>query len=217
MPSPRAFHRRSDVRRSPFAAFGQSMLEGIIATGIIVTAVSSALTLVQTSINAEKESEALLIAGNLAREGIEAVRSIRDSNWLSGAAWDNGLYNTTDYSGAAVFTPATGAWTLNFATNAVTENTARVYRYTTGSGSAVVGLFVQAAAQPGGTAVTAYRRLVTVDPLCDNDAGGYTIVTSGSTCGSAAKIGVRVTSKVRWSVGPRTRTLDMEERLLNWR
>ena len=193
------------------------MLEAIIASGIIVTAVASALTLVQTSINAEKESEALLTAGNVAREGIEAVRSIRDTNWLSGSTWDTGLYSGTDYSAIPVFTPATSSWALNFSTNAVTDATARIFRYSTGSGAAVVGLHVQAAAQPGSTVVTPYRRILTIDPLCDNGTGGYTIVTSGSTCGAATKIGVRVTSKVRWTLGPRTRTLDMEERMLNWR
>jgi hypothetical protein len=55
-----------------------------------------------------------------------------------------------------------------------------------------------------------------MDPLCDDGAGGYTIVTSGTPCGTA-KIGVRVTSKVRWSLKNKVKTLDMEERLLNWR
>jgi type II secretory pathway pseudopilin PulG len=195
------------------------MLEAVIATGIIVTAVSSALTLVSSSINAEKESEALLTAGNLAREGIEAVRSIRDSNWLAGRPFDDAMYVAAgnDYTGAPMFSAATNSWTIDFTPNAVTDARARVFRYTTGSGQAVVGLWVQAAAQPGGTVVTQYNRLLIMDPLCDNDAGGYTIVTSGTGCGSAKKIGVRVTSKVRWSLAGRVKTLDMEERLMDWR
>lgn len=194
------------------------MLEAIIATGIIVTAVSSSLTLVASTIKAEKESEASILAGNLAREGIEAVRSIRDSNWLAGQQFDTGLLSGTDYTGIAVFTPATNSWSVNYAAaNIVTATGARVYRYTTGSGNATVGLFVQAAAQPGGTIVSPFNRLIVTDPLCSNGAGGYTIVSSGSTCGINEKIGIRVTSKVRWSVAGRVHTLDVEERMFNWR
>lgn len=206
--------------RSPKLApqLGQSMLEAIIATGIIVTAVSSALTLVSSTIKAEKESEASIMAGNLAREGIEAVRAIRDSNWLAGQQFDNGLYSGTDYTGIAVFAPATNTWSINYAAaNVITANAARVYRYTTGSGNATVGLFVQAAAQPGGTVVSGFSRLIVTDLLCDNGAGGYSIVASGSTCGAAEKIGMRVTSKMRWAVAGRVHTLDVEERMFNWR
>lgn len=198
-------------------AKGQSMLEAVIATGIIVTAISSALTLVSSSINAEKESEMLLTAGNLAREGIEVVRMMRDSNWLAGASWDAGMTGATnDYSGIPVFSPAANGWSVNFTPNAVTDAAAEVYRYTTGSGNAVVALMVQAGTQPGSTAATQFSRVLFMDPLCDNGAGGYTIVTSGTAC-STTKIGVRVTSKVRWTIKNKVKTLDMEERLLNWR
>lgn len=198
-------------------ANGQSMLEAVIATGIIVTAVSSALTLVSSSINAEKESESLLTAGNLAREGVEVVRMMRDSNWLAGAAWDAGMTGTgNDYTGIPVFDPAANGWSVNFTPNAVTDATAKVYRYSTGSGNAIVGLMVQAVTQPANTVLTPYSRMVVMDPLCDDGAGGYTIVSSGTAC-STTKIGVRVTSKVRWTIKNKVKTLDMEERLLNWR
>jgi hypothetical protein len=194
------------------------MLEAIIATGIVVTAVSSSLTLVSSTIKAEKESEASIVAGNLAREGVEAVRAIRDSNWLSGQQFDNGLFSGTDYTGIAVFSPATNSWSINFAAaNVVTANGARVYRYTTGSGNAVVGLHVQAAAQPAGTIITQFRRLITADPMCDNGVGGYTVVTSGSTCGASEKIGVRVVVRLQWAVAGRTHNLVVEERMFNWR
>lgn len=193
------------------------MLEAVIATGIIVTAISSALTLVSSSINAEKESEYLLTAGNLAREGIEVARMMRDSNWLAGASWDAGMTGASnDYSGIPVFDAAANGWSVNFTPNTVADATAKVYRYSTGSGNAVVGLMVQGVTQPANTVGTPYSRLLIMDPLCDDGAGGYTIVTSGTPC-STTKIGVRVTSKVRWTIKNKVKTLDMEERLLNWR
>lgn len=194
------------------------MLEAIIATGIIVTAVSSALTLVSSSINAEKSSEALLGAGNLAREGIEAVRMVRDSNWLAGAQWNLGIAGQAgnDYTGMPVFDPSTNQWLINWVPNAVSTASPRVCRHTTG---AFIGLQVNttAAGCAVGTADTGYRRMITVDPLCDDGAGGYTIVSSGSDCGGDEKIGIRVTSTVLWQIADNVRTISMEERLFNWR
>lgn len=194
------------------------MLEAIIATGIIVTAISSALTLVSSSINAEKNSQALLGAGNLAREGIEAVRAIRDSNWLAGAQWDLGIAGGAgfDYTGIPVFAPASNSWSISWTPNAVSTTAPRVCRHTTG---AHIGLQVNttAAGCAAGTVDTGYRRLVIVDAICDNGPGNYTVVTSGTGCGSAEKVGIRVTSRVLWAVGTNVRTLNMEERLYNWR
>lgn len=193
------------------------MLEAIIASGIIATAVASALTLTTSSISAEKDSETLLVAGNFAREGIEAVRSLRDSNWLAGVAWDDGLHSGSDYSGIPVFAPAANTWSINFAPTAVTDATTRLYRYTTGSGNAVVGLFVQGTSQPPNTTGTLFNRIVILDALCDDGAGSYVIRTSGTDCGGQEKIGIRVTSRVRWATAGRTKNVDMEERMFNWR
>src|SRR5688572_114581 len=95
---------------------GQTLLEVIIALGIISTAVSAALTLTSSALNAGSQSHHQLVAGNLGREAIEAVRSIRDSNWLAGTAWDTGLQGLArDYGGSIVFSPATNAWSMNYA------------------------------------------------------------------------------------------------------
>lgn len=208
---------------------GQSMIEVIVASGIIMTAVSAALTLVSSSVNAEKNSAAQIAAGNLAREGVEAVRSIRDSNWLSGQAFDTGLVGTgRDYSGVPVFDPASGIWSFDFYPNNITNFMGRVYRYTTGTGNAVVGLMIQGEPRasgvtptgvvPTGAVVSPYRRIVELDPMCDNGAGGYTIATQWvSDCGTNKKIGMRVISTVQWNVGGTTRNLSVEERLFDWR
>ena len=63
-----------------------------VAIGIIVTGVVGALSMVSGSVSASKESQTRVVAVGLAREGIEAVRVIRDSNWLAsdvkGGPWD---------------------------------------------------------------------------------------------------------------------------------
>lgn len=193
------------------------MIEVIVASGIMVTAVAAALTLVQSSVNAEKESESLIIAGNLAREGLEVVRSIRDSNWLAGSAFDAGLDDVGgDHLAIPVFSAATGSWALNFTPTDVNNPTARIYSYTTSSGIFADGLMVQSLSQPADTSPSRWWRAVILDPICDTGSGP-TVLPAGSFCGVGTKVGIRVTSRVRWAKKGGQATVDMEERLMDWR
>jgi len=194
---------------------GQTLLEAIIAIGIIVTAVSSSLTLVQGAITAEGQSEASIVAGNLAREGVEVVRALRDGNWLADVAWDAGLEGTgADYTAMPVFAPATAAWTLNFTPDTIDSGGAVIYRYPATTGSAAEGLHVQAASIPIDTQDSGFRRLLFLDPICDDGS----VVTSGSTCGVAKKIGIRVTSQVAWETqGGASHSTSVIEELYDWR
>jgi type II secretory pathway pseudopilin PulG len=70
---------------------GFTLVESMIAVGLIVTGVVGVLTLVSRSIGFSGLAFNRLTAANLAQEGIEVVRNIRDTNWISGLAWDNGL------------------------------------------------------------------------------------------------------------------------------
>ncbi|MDP2855605.1 MAG: prepilin-type N-terminal cleavage/methylation domain-containing protein [bacterium] len=70
---------------------GFTLVESMIAVGLIVTGVVGVLTLVSRSIGFSGLAFNRLTAANLAQEGIEIVRSIRDTNWINGLAWDNGL------------------------------------------------------------------------------------------------------------------------------
>ncbi len=70
---------------------GFTLVESMIAVGLIVTGVVGVLTLVSRSIGFNGLAFNRLVAANLAQEGIEVVRNIRDTNWISGLTWDNGL------------------------------------------------------------------------------------------------------------------------------
>jgi len=57
----------------------------------------SSLALINTSLVYVSNIQDRLVAANLAMEGIEVIRNIRDNNWHQGAAWDrwldeNGIY-----------------------------------------------------------------------------------------------------------------------------
>lgn len=75
---------------------GLSLIEMIIAIAILVVALLSALVLATFGIRAGGESKMRVTAINLAREGVEVVRNIRDSNWIAGDNWLEGDLATTD-------------------------------------------------------------------------------------------------------------------------
>ncbi len=75
----------------PSGNFGAALTEGLIAVSIIATAVVGILGLLAVSLRHAQISRSQLIASQLAIEGIEVVRSIRDENWIEGEPWDTGL------------------------------------------------------------------------------------------------------------------------------
>lgn len=191
---------------------GQGLLEIIVAIGVLSTGVFSAVTLMTSSLNATKENEARLLGSNLAREGIEAVRAIRDSNWLSSAVWDTGLEGIGgDYTGIVFFDWTNGNWSMDFAPNDITDSSAAILRLEN-------GLTVQIPPSVGAPPVeeTLYRRLVTVNPICYDQATRLFSVIESGTCPDI-KAGIEVTSVVEWSVGPRARRASFVENIYDWR
>lgn len=63
---------------------GQTLIETIGAIFILTTALTSALGLTVYVLSNSNTSQNQLIATQLAREGTEVVRMMRDSNWLAG-------------------------------------------------------------------------------------------------------------------------------------
>ncbi len=61
---------------------GFTLIEGIIATGIISTALIVGLSLAYSNLTAAQANSDRIIAANLAREGLEVMRNVRDSNWI---------------------------------------------------------------------------------------------------------------------------------------
>lgn len=70
---------------------GFTLVESMIAVGLIVTGVMGVLTLISRSLGFSGLAFNRLVAANLAQEGVEVVRNIRDTNWLNHRVWDFGL------------------------------------------------------------------------------------------------------------------------------
>ncbi|MFH0804812.1 MAG: hypothetical protein V1916_01295 [Patescibacteria group bacterium] len=196
---------------------GQSLLEMLIAVFILVAATTATLTLIISSINAGKESRSKMIATSLAREGVELVRNIRDSNWIdpSPLYWDTGISfcpSTCDPT-AVPTVDEVNPMTLNFAASSFTDAAAAVklsanrYLQNTAAGS-----------------YSTFYRLIYITQICQDAAGAEKLASainntdacnSGDFVGYPTKVGIRVVSEVRWP-SPAGRKVQVEDRLYNW-
>ena len=70
---------------------GFTLLEIIVALFIVTIGMGGVFVVIQRSFIIMSVSESRLIAANLAQEGIEIIRNIRDTNWLEGEDWDSGI------------------------------------------------------------------------------------------------------------------------------
>lgn len=75
------------------AGGGFTLIETIVAVGIIVIGMFSALMLINRSLFYVSNIQDRLVAANLTAEGLEVVRNIRDNNWLQSLSWNSGLAN----------------------------------------------------------------------------------------------------------------------------
>ena len=73
----------------------------MIAIGLILVGLVGVITLINRSLGFSSLAFNKLVSSNLAQEGVEIVRNIRDTNWINHQAWDAGLPDGTyqaDYS-----------------------------------------------------------------------------------------------------------------------
>jgi len=70
---------------------GFSLVETLVAVGILVVAVVGALTAAQSGISSSIFSKNQVIAIYLAQEGVEVIRNIRDENALNDRSWLVGI------------------------------------------------------------------------------------------------------------------------------
>ena len=59
---------------------GMTLIETIVALGILIMGITASLSLMISSINFSKQAERSIVVTNLAREGLEIVRTLRDYN-----------------------------------------------------------------------------------------------------------------------------------------
>jgi type II secretory pathway pseudopilin PulG len=70
---------------------GFGLLEVVISTGILVIVISASVIISKMAVRSSVVSLERVQAYNLAQQGMEGVRAIRDTNWLNGRAWNDSL------------------------------------------------------------------------------------------------------------------------------
>jgi len=111
---------------------GFTLLETIVAVGLIVVGLVAALALITTSLFYVSNIQDRLAVANLTAEGIEVVRNIRDNNWLQSRAWNYGLTNG-DYQVTYDSTAPS-----SFSGSSLLLDSSGVYNYTSGTATSYV-------------------------------------------------------------------------------
>ena len=71
---------------------GVTLVESLVAMMIMVVGLVAMLSLALSSLERARVSKEQIVATTLVREGIEIVRTIRDTNWLQGVdCWDDAI------------------------------------------------------------------------------------------------------------------------------
>lgn len=188
---------------------GQTLVELIVAIAVIEIGLFSVWSLFLVNFNAEREAEYRIVGVNLAREGIEAVKNIRDSNWLKRNynveskdgqlwTWDQGL--------------SAGIYSVNFdSLELASEEFFQLYFDNNGFYSNIVS-----------NLKTGYSREVVLKDICcaDNDkdykCDDLKYVINKEGCGSDLKIGINVISEVKWQIQGKDRKAVLESNLYDW-
>lgn len=198
---------------------GQTLIEVITALAVIAVGLVGVLSLATSNVRNQGIGLSRLFANNLAREGVEIVRNMRDTNWLSEQPWYEGLAGSSSCAVLNAFDepldfvpcPSGGAFfdekfrLYRFANSRENETGALVsfdeYRQK-GTKSAVEG------------DATAFYRKIQLDPICltaEKDAETFT------GCAQENAIGMRVTSEVSWKQSGQDFLARIRENIYNWR
>ncbi|MFA4936783.1 MAG: hypothetical protein WC575_00610 [Patescibacteria group bacterium] len=216
------YFKRKSFTKQPA---GQGLLEAMLAIGLILVGLGAVLSLTLRNISAVADSGQRIVAVNLAREAIDVVRGIRDSNWLAASnsgpsrLWDDKLVPDNSGQGArAVLNlpllgpPATPvAFEIEFIDGRdVNDDSYKMYRDNVNH---------QWYQDTTALKATGFNRMIWLDPVCKTAGVLAGVVGCGDT---DTKIGIRVQVQVAWNASGifgsvSKRQLTVEEYLYNWR
>ncbi|MBI4135815.1 hypothetical protein HY477_03715 [Candidatus Uhrbacteria bacterium] len=177
---------------------GQGLIETIVAIGVITTGLFSVITLVVSNLTTQREAAIRYQATNLAREGLELARNLRDTNWLQGNdSWDGMAAGSV----APEFAP-----TMELPIFAPGGDE-RIYRDAD-------GVYLQTG--PEGGRASNFRRLISLRQL--NCGLVETMPCDVIPVGEPSdNIAMEVISTVEWEDAGRARSVRLRQILYDWR
>ena len=183
------------------------MIEMIFAIAVIGIGLLAACTLVFSNLALSLRDKDEVVAINLAREGLELSKNLRDSNWLAGNAFDAGLIG----SGTPKWNGVDSGFSFNFPVNDFSDSRTKIMF----SDNAAAPKFM-ANYDSGVTGATStFSRLIVFHPICNT----LLVLDPPATCAGSglSKIGVRVESHIQWSLQGRLKDTVMYDDLYDWR
>ena len=178
---------------------------------MVVTGVTAGLTLTSYNLTSAVASEGRLVAVNLAREGIEVIRNLRDTNWLAGNPWDNGITVPGFYRLTVNFDESANQWTAQTQAAGIDSCAACQIYF-----DAAAGIYSHNLAPE----VTPYKRLITLREICWQEVlGEPAVLAAGQNCSDFGQelVGWEVISEVTWHEASRPHNLKVIDRLYDWR
>lgn len=171
---------------------GFSLLETVIALGILVVGIGGAVGLVAQSLASIEAIKNKVISANLAQEGIEVVRNLRDENWLNDVHWRG--------EGGGIALNFDGDYRVQYNATALISyldaplqvNSAGYYGYN--------GQTFNAQTFSGGSD-TVFKRKLTISTVTKADGTQV----------------MKVVSRVDWTEKGRAKFIEIEDRLYNWK
>lgn len=198
---------------------GQTLIEVLIAIGVMFIGMLGVLGLAQSNTNNERLGVDRLIATQLAREAVEVARSTRDTNFMQESmvpapavldTWDKGITIELTKNGPACGTLNTDITTkvdvLTFNTTCSSDILSTPYQL---KRDAVSGIYNHTT----GTATKFFRK-VSTRPLC---LEGSNEVVRNECYNFVDRIGVEVRSEVAWNHFGAKKNVVLTELLYNWR
>jgi len=107
------FFKKSTTNKNTFWKRGESFTETMISIFILTSGLVAAGGLIMAAINTAGNIKEKIIAINLAREGIETVRNVRDTNWLKYSANLRECWNWQETNGSCSEAIGNGAYNIN--------------------------------------------------------------------------------------------------------
>jgi hypothetical protein len=218
----------------------QGILEVMIAIYISVVGILSIMNLVFSTIKVQRFNHNMLIATNLAREGVEIVRNIRDSNWVEGGKWDIGLKPGDLDTGVRSFVidnwyvKDQSGYSLKYIGEPwedcqEVDSPCRLKLVKLTGPDESRKIYTESSYFTSGytSSDTNFYRIIYIDEICYNDSmlelddretinNVSDIICSESPINTET-IGFRISVMVGWRDGDTMRTTTVKERIYNWK
>lgn len=188
---------------------GQTILEALVAVAVILIGVLAMVTLSIASVKASSSKQGEISAISFAREGVEAIRNLRDNDWFGESAFAESLIKE-DHSGIAAFDFSFSSSPWSFSNS----QDKKIYQ------DQATSFYFQSENVPVGATPSQFSREIIIDLICQNASQLEKIIATGKTCNDpeyTKLIGIRVISRVFWDDQGDQKEVKLEDRLYNWK